>query len=903
MLFKTKINEILRYENLFISYTLMENNSNLINLKILDIDNILEVLQTRYTENKIYTKINQILLALNPFKKINSNEKEPHPNEMAIYCYQDMLKQHNNHSILVSGESGAGKTETTKILLKKLLSLSRKHTDLLEQIYWSNYILEAFGNAKTIRNHNSSRFGKFINIYFDKGEIIGAKIETYLLEKIRVTRKSINERNYHIFYMLFPEFEHSKFMKNNCLPDENLNDEESLFELHQAFKFFNISDELLTEIKEIIKIIILFGDFKNNSLEISELFGVSEAILLDKINNKKITVGKEIITKKLDEKQVSLKIDTLCQELYSKLFDKLVSLINNELSKHITENNKFNTISLLDIFGFEILQDNSIEQLCINYTNEILQNTFNQYFFEKEQEIYLSEGLPFNLVKFENNDLIIKDIENKVFKSINDTSKFIKSKTSQITNSLYKLKNNTILLSNLQKAKDNFEINHYADKVKYNLDEFLEKNKLNLPDDIVELINNSTKNLISSFSFKKSKNTLLESFKKQIKMLKDKISKTKVNFIRCIKPNDKMLPLKLDGTRTKEQLKYNGVIEAIRVARQGYPVRIKNETFDKIYFMIPKDKVDFVIRGKTLTFMTKNDEEKLDKIKQNILIEKAIILQANFRRYLQENKYLFIKNSIIKLQAIVRGFIQFRKYQIIRNNFKAIIIQKNWKTYCFTKKFKMIKFIVLWISFKRKQVLEYREKIENSKVTINKFIKNIKFKNGIKRFIYKCKIISGFTLIYFAKKQKIILRKEAKDIGKMKQKLLLLEKQQKEREKTKQLEIEKQKQQEIEKQRIEKQRILKEKLEKEIINQEREKLLMLNEELLTKQYYEEVKKQEIENKNKKLDEENDRLVEAIVKKDKRYMEKILAMEEQMEKMRKKIHSHQLEDKPSGCIVS
>ena len=882
------------------------NTSNLINLKVLDIQNILEVLQSRYKNNKIYTKINQILLALNPFKKINISHDDPHPDELALNCFEDMIKQNTNHSILVSGESGAGKTETTKILLKKLLSLSSQNNSLLEQIYWSNYILEAFGNSKTIRNHNSSRFGKFINIYFKDKEIIGAKIETYLLEKIRVTHKSIDERNFHIFYMLFPQLINEKFIKTNNPYDDNLNDEEALQELQKAFKFFNISDQDYELIKNIIHSIILFSDFYKNKKHISQLLQVSLQQLEDKINFQFIKVGNETIKKPLEEKDIKIKIQTLCNDLYSKLFNYLVSLINIELSKNLDKHNNYNSISLLDIFGFEILQDNSIEQLCINYTNEILQNTFNQYFFEKEQEIYIQEGLPYDLVKFENNDKIIHSIENKVFKTINEVSTFIKPTPSQIIDKLFKIKSNTINISNLQKSKKLFNINHYADTVEYNLSLFIQKNKLNLPEDIVSLLKLSNNKIIQQLSFQKSKNSLLESFKKQIKLLKNKINKTKVNFIRCIKPNDIMKPLQLDTKRTKEQLKYNGVIEAIRVARQGYPIRIPNSLFDLSYFMIPKQKLDFIIRGKTLTFMTHNDENKLENIKKSILNSNAITIQKNIKMFIQKKNFLLSLFRIIKIQSIFRCYKQYKTYQKLLQNLKSIIIQKYWKMFYFTKKYRTTKFIVYWITLRKIKQNNYKKLLNKKSNIIKKYFYTVLFNKSIRSLLTNIKNLKQFILIIKAKQQRIILRKQAKDIGNLKQKLKLLEENNK---------------------RLEQERIIQEQnLLEQRKNMEKEQLEMLKEDIYIKQLIEEEKyKQELDlrqlekeelqkekeslnkekeslNKEKEeLNKENIKLAEAILHKDIEHINKFIKMEAEINRLKRQITEQ--EDKPPGCIIS
>lgn len=877
------------------------DNSNLINLKVLDLENILSNLYQRYNGNKIYTKINQIIIAMNPFTKVDLDENEPHPDNLSIDCYNDMIKQNTNHSILVSGESGAGKTETTKILLKKLLSLSSKNTKLLEQIYWSNFILESFGNAKTIRNHNSSRFGKFINIYFKDGEIVSAKIEKYLLEKIRVTNKNIDERNFHIFYQLFPELSNYKFIKSNNLTDKNLNDKEDFQNLKKAFDYFNISDEIFSQIKDIIHAIILFSDFQNNTKTISELLQVDEQLLIKSINFKTLKIGSEIIIKDISPIDISIKIDTLCNDLYSKLFDYLVDIINNELSSNVIVDNNINSISLLDIFGFEILLQNNIEQLCINYTNEILQNTFNKYFFEKEQELYVSEGLPYNLVKFNNNDIIIQNIENKVFKIINETTQFINAKPYQIIDKLFKIQDETINISKLQKSRLLFNINHYADSVEYDTQYLLDKNKLDLPDDIVLLLNSSQNNIIQKLVFTKSKDTLLTSFKKQINLLKNKINETKVNFIRCIKPNDLMKPLFLDSDRTTEQLKYNGIEEAIRVARQGYPIRINNDIFQKLYFMIPIDKLDFIIKGKNITFLTKDNENKLNYMKEEIKNNMCIKIQSFVRMYLAKKSYHSTINKIIKIQSIFRMFIQYNKYQQYIKNNRATIIQKYWKGYKQYKTFNKIKFIVKWITFRRIQQLKYRKLVLLKVLILQKNIRLFNLKNKIYKLIKYKNLLKGFIKIIQAKKIRKQLRKDAKDIDKMKVKLKELEDFKKLNDKLEQdkhlqfIKIEDEKKAEKERflmyqEEMTMKQYLQEYNNKLLLEQARQKQLLLEQERL-----------KAENERKQLEDENNQLIKQFVEKDIENINRMVQMEAQLAKMKRELEYRN--EQPPSCIIS
>jgi len=853
----------------------MNDISNLIDLKILNIDTILEVLQDRYLKNNIYTKINQILLALNPFKKVQLNKDQPHPDDIALLCLTDLRKNKNNHSILVSGESGAGKTETTKIILKKLLDVNdnKQNEKILEQIYWSNYILESFGNAKTIRNHNSSRFGKYINIYYDdNNQIVGGKIETYLLEKIRITKKSIDERNYHIFYQLFPDLINESILKTNNLIDENLDDESSKFELFQAFKYFDIQQDMIDKITNILKVIIYLGNFNKYKKQISLLLNISLDKLTKNIEGKTIKVGSEIIYKKLKPEEIQVKIETFQQELYLSLFNYLVNIINKELTKNLDNKIEYHFIGILDIFGFEILQNNSIEQLCINYTNEVLQNTFNKYFFEKEQELYISEGLPFDLVQFENNDNIINKLENELFSEVNEVTKFIKGSDKQIMERVFKTTDEIIEISNLEKTKMIFNINHYADKVQYNLEGFLEKNKLDCPNELIELLDNCFLEINST------KDKLLSSFQKQINLLKNKINSTQVNFIRCLKPNDEMIPLKINSNRTTQQLKYNGVMEAIRVARQGYPIRIKNDIFNKLYGLIPKNEIEWLIQGKTLTFLNREQEVILDNKRIVILNKYSTNIQSIFRGYMCKKLFISKKILCIKIQSLIRGKLQRIRYIKLLQNYKANIIRKYYLMYKNYKLFRNIIFINRWIKFRIHWNQIILQKKNKASSIITKYIKKYYLLNKLSKFITHINIIKGFTSIIVAKKERIKLRKESKDFVKIKDDLIR-------RQKELEQELEKQKQ-------IYEENILRKQKE------QYERIMMENEEREQKLIELQYQKLAEKHKREELDKENNRLVRAIGERDIKFINELNKMQEEMDRMRQLLKEKQ----NSQCVV-
>ena len=768
---------------------------NLINIKCLDSKNIIEQLDIRYTHDIIYTKIDNILIAVNPFKKISKHLDQPHPDFIADTMINGMINHQKNQSVLISGESGAGKTETTKILLNKLLTYdnkSDKNNNLGEMILASNIILESFGNACTIRNHNSSRFGKLITLLYDSSNaIVGAEIKTYLLEKIRVTDKDISEKNFHIFYILNDIID-TNIVKTTSTSDDYFDGPDTMISLIKSFKIFEL-DDMLEDIKNILKIIIYLPSYSTNINKLAILFDIPIDNLLLFLEKQMITVGGEIIYKNLSKQEIDTKIKTLSQELYSNLFDFVVKTINKKLQPTI-KSDKYMKINLLDIFGFEILNTNSIEQLCINYTNEILQNEFNKYFFEKEQQLYLKEGLIYDMVDFKNNDDIIDCIEKQVFGIINEVTKFIKPKDMMIIDKLNKIQDNFpyIIVSNLDYGKQRFKVKHYANIVNYNSKHFISKNGLNLSNDIVNLINNSNNKLIALFNIKSSKNLLLNNFYKQIRELQKVINITEVNFIKCLKPNDENTPNNMNANKIEIQLTYNGIIEAIAIVRQGYPIRYPNKEFDKVFKIIPNEYKKDIIRGNTLTFLKTEEELKLLEIKQKILNNKATIICKNYRAYYYYKRYQSILFKTILIQKYLRRFISRIHYIKILS---SITIQSVYRYYKARKLYYYLRSIVKVQSVyrcyqSRSKFINLQKKI----IIIQKFIKTKISSEHIRLNTYNNMINKSSNIIirFFRYNRFCNLRNKIVNIGKqylIKRKML----EEEEKEKASLKELEKQK--------------------------------------------------------------------------------------------------------------
>ncbi|GMN53057.1 hypothetical protein TIFTF001_022207 [Ficus carica] len=460
---------------------------------------VLHNLAARYELNEIYTYTGNILIAVNPFQRLPHlydthmmeqyngaafGELSPHVFAVADVAYRAMINEGKSNSILVSGESGAGKTETTKMLMRYLAYLGGRSgvegRTVEQQVLESNPVLETFGNAKTVRNNNSSRFGKFVEIQFDKnGRISGAAVRTYLLERSRVCQISDPERNYHCFYLLCaaPPEDREKYKlgnprefhylnQSNCYELDGVNDAHEYLATRRAMDIVGISEEEQEGIFRVVAAILHIGNVefaKGEEIDSSvikdeksrfhlnmtaELLRCDAKSLEDALIKRVMVTPEEVITRTLDPVAALASRDALAKTVYSRLFDWLVDKINNSIGQ---DPNSKSLIGVLDIYGFESFKFNSFEQFCINFTNEKLQQHFNQHVFKMEQEEYTKEEINWSYIEFVDNQDVLDLIE-KTFKN---NKRFIKPKLSRTS----------------------FTISHYAGEVTYQADQFLDKNK------------------------------------------------------------------------------------------------------------------------------------------------------------------------------------------------------------------------------------------------------------------------------------------------------------------------------------------------------------------------------------------------------------------------------------------
>ncbi|KAJ8485783.1 hypothetical protein OPV22_018268 [Ensete ventricosum] len=593
---------------------------------------VLQNLGTRYQLNEIYTYTGNILIAINPFQRLphlydshmmiqykgaRLGELSPHVFAVADVAYRAMINEGKSNSILVSGESGAGKTETTKMLMRYLAYLGgRAATEgrtVEQQVLESNPVLEAFGNAKTVRNNNSSRFGKFVEIQFDRqGRISGAAIRTYLLERSRVCQVSDPERNYHCFYLLcaaptevVEKYKLSKpnsfhyLNQSNCYELVGVSDAHDYLATRRAMDIVGISAQEQDAIFRVVAAILHLGniDFaKGQEIDSSvlkddkskfhlkmtaELLMCDSAALEDALCKRVMITPEEVIKRPLDPHAATISRDGLAKTIYSRLFDWIVDKINVSIGQ---DPNSKSLIGVLDIYGFESFKTNSFEQFCINFTNEKLQQHFNQHVFKMEQEEYTKEQIDWSYIEFVDNQDVLDLIEKKpggIIALLDEACMFPKSTHETFAQKLYQTFKTHKRFIKPKLSRTDFSIGHYAGEVLYQSEQFLDKNKDYVVAEHQDLLSASKCSFVSGLfpalpeeTSKTSKFSSIGSrFKQQLQALMETLNSTEPHYIRCVKPNNLLKPAIFENVNVMQQLRCGGVLEAIRISCAGYPTR------------------------------------------------------------------------------------------------------------------------------------------------------------------------------------------------------------------------------------------------------------------------------------------------------------------------------------------
>ncbi|XP_026435755.1 myosin-6-like [Papaver somniferum] len=730
---------------------------------------VLQNIKSRFDINEIYTYTGSILIAVNPFRRLPHlydnhmmgqykgaafGELSPHPFAVADAAYRLMINEGISQSILVSGESGAGKTESTKMLMRYLAYMGGRaaaegQRSVEQQVLESNPVLEAFGNAKTVRNNNSSRFGKFVELQFDqRGRISGAAIRTYLLERSRVCQVSDPERNYHCFYMLCaaPPEDVKKYKLGNprdfhylnqskCIELDGIDDPKEYLATRKAMDVVGISSEEQDAIFRVVAAVLHLGNIefaKGQEMDSSEpkddksrfhlktaaeLFQCDVKALEDSLCKRVIVTRDETITKWLDPESALVSRDALAKVAYTRLFDWLVTKINRSIGQ---DPDSKQLIGVLDIYGFESFKTNSFEQFCINLTNEKLQQHFNQHVFKMEQEEYTREEIDWSYIEFIDNQDVLDLIEKKpggIIALLDEACMFPRSTHETFAQKMYQTFQKHKRFSKPKLSPTDFTISHYAGDVTYQTDLFLDKNKDYVVAEHQALLSASECAFVAGLfppqsdeSSKSKFSSIGTRFKQQLQSLLETLSTTEPHYIRCVKPNNLLKPAIFENSNVLQQLRCGGVMEAIRISCAGYPTRRTFcEFVDRFSILSPDvlngscDEVSASKRlldkaglqgyqiGKTKVFLRAGQMAELDSKRIEVLGRSASIIQRKVRSYLARRTFISIKRAVIDIQAACRGHVTRQLYGSMRRQAACMKIQKNLRMYVACKAYRSLR--------------------------------------------------------------------------------------------------------------------------------------------------------------------------------------------------------------------
>ncbi|XP_073159949.1 unconventional myosin-Va isoform X3 [Lepidochelys kempii] len=710
---------------------------------------VLHNLKVRFIDSKlIYTYCGIVLVAINPYEQLpiygediinaysgqNMGDMDPHIFAVAEEAYKQMARDERNQSII------------------------------------------SIGNAKTTRNDNSSRFGKYIEIGFDKRyRIIGANMRTYLLEKSRVVFQAEEERNYHIFYQLcasaaLPEFKtlrlgnanYFHYTKQGGSPViDGIDDAKEMVHTRQACTLLGINDSYQMGIFRILAGLLHLGNVgftsrdadsctippKHEPLTIfCDLMGVEYQEMSHWLCHRKLATASETYIKPISKLQAINARDALAKHIYAKLFNWIVDHVNKALHSTVKQHS---FIGVLDIYGFETFEINSFEQFCINYANEKLQQQFNMHVFKLEQEEYMKEQIPWTLIDFYDNQPCINLIEAKlgILDLLDEECKMPKGSDESWAQKLYNTHlNKCALFEKPRMSNKAFIIQHFADKVEYQCEGFLEKNKDTVYEEQIKVLKSSKFKMLSELfqdeekalsptsatpsgrtllsrtavkpakarpgqASKEHKKTVGHQFRNSLHLLMETLNATTPHYVRCIKPNDFKFPFTFDEKRAVQQLRACGVLETIRISAAGFPSRWTYQEFFSRYrvlmkqkdvlsdrkqtcknllekLILDKDKYQF---GKTKIFFRAGQVAYLEKIRADKLRVACIRIQKTIRGWLMRKKYLRMKKAAITIQRYVRGY-QARCYaKFLRRTRAAIILQKFQRMYVVRKRYRLMR--------------------------------------------------------------------------------------------------------------------------------------------------------------------------------------------------------------------
>uniref|UniRef100_A0A672IGV7 Myosin IB n=1 Tax=Salarias fasciatus TaxID=181472 RepID=A0A672IGV7_SALFA len=695
------------------------------------------------------TYIGSVVISMNPYRSLpiftpdkveeyrnrNFYELSPHIYALADEAYRSLRDQDKDQCILITGESGAGKTEASKLVMSYVAAVCGKGQEVnkvKEQLLQSNPVLEAFGNAKTVRNDNSSRFGKYMDIEFDfKGDPLGGVISNYLLEKSRVVKQPRGERNFHIFYQLFgtymksPMFFHKWLWMQTDLRIKGFTD----LRVTNAMQIVGFMEDEVQSVLELVAAVLKLGNIefkhesrcngtdesrikdKNDLKEMCELLGIEQSVLERAFSYRTVEAKMEKVSTTLNVAQAYYARDALAKNLYSRLFSWLVTRINESIKAQTKARHK--VMGVLDIYGFEIFEDNSFEQFIINYCNEKLQQIFIELTLREEQEEYVREGIEWTNIEYFNNAIICDLIENNQNGilamldeeclrpgTVTDETFLDKLNTICAEHQHFesRLSKNSKFLTDHSLPHNCFRIQHYAGKVLYRVEGFVDKNNDLLYRDLSQAMYKANHSLIKQLFPEgnpakvnlKRPPTAGSQFKTSVGTLMKNLQTKNPNYIRCIKPNDKKASHIFTDSLVRHQVRYLGLMENVRVRRAGYAFRQAYEPCLERYKMLCKNTwphwrgparegvevlmADLQVPAEEFSYgrskiFIRNPRTLffLEERRRQCLQDLATLIQKIYRGWKCRSHFLLLKKSQIVVAAWYRRYAQQKKYQKIKS--------------------------------------------------------------------------------------------------------------------------------------------------------------------------------------------------------------------------------------------
>uniref|UniRef100_A0A668A7E3 Unconventional myosin-Ib n=2 Tax=Myripristis murdjan TaxID=586833 RepID=A0A668A7E3_9TELE len=780
-------------------------------LEPLSEDSFLENLRNRFDHNEIYTYIGSVVISVNPYRSLpiftpekveeyrnrNFYELSPHIYALADEAYRSLRDQDKDQCILITGESGAGKTEASKLVMSYVAAVCGKGQEVnkvKEQLLQSNPVLEAFGNAKTVRNDNSSRFGKYMDIEFDfKGDPLGGVISNYLLEKSRVVKQPRGERNFHIFYQLLSgasedtlkklklgrDFSKYNYLSLDSATVNGLDDAANFRTVRNAMQIVGFMEDEVQSVLELVAAVLKLGNIefkpesrcngfdesrvkdKNDLKEMCELLGIEQSVLERAFSYRTVEAKMEKVSTTLNVAQAYYARDALAKNLYSRLFSWLVTRINESIKAQAKTRHK--VMGVLDIYGFEIFEDNSFEQFIINYCNEKLQQIFIELTLREEQEEYVREGIEWTNIEYFNNAIICDLIENNQNGilamldeeclrpgTVTDDTFLDKLNTVCAEHQHFesRLSKNSKFLTDHSLPHSCFRIQHYAGKVLYRVEGFVDKNNDLLYRDLSQAMYKANHSLIKQLFPEgnpakvnlKRPPTAGFQFKASVGTLMRNLQTKNPNYIRCIKPNDKKAAHIFTESLVRHQVRYLGLMENVRVRRAGYAFRQPYEPCLERYKMLCKQTwphwrgparegvevlmADLQVPAEELSYgrskiFIRNPRTLffLEERRRQCLQDLATLIQKIYRGWKCRTQFLLLKKSQVVVAAWYRRFAQQKKYQKIKS--ATIMVQS------FTRGWKARKLL---------RELKYQKRCEEAVTTIAAFWHGTQVRREYRKF-------------------------------------------------------------------------------------------------------------------------------------------------------------------------